>query len=245
MNVLLLEAAELDTSSEPGSANGVARIVGRRAEHVRKVLGKAVGDTLRIGVLGGNLGTGTIESLTRDELVLRCGGLATAPPAKRALTLVLALPRPPVLRRVLAQVTSLGVERIVLLHTRRVEKSYWQSPSLAADNLREYCVLGLEQAVDTVLPHIEFARAFRPFVEDVLPELDAGATLLVADPSGGRACPVDVTERCVLLVGPEGGFIPFELELLAAQGVECVTLGPRILRVETAVVALLARLGLG
>jgi RsmE family RNA methyltransferase len=198
-----------------------------------------VGDTLRVGVVGVSLGEGVIEAIDREHLRVRCR-FDTPPPAKRALVLVLALPRPPVLRRVLQHATAMGVAKIVLLHTRRVEKSYWGSPALHDDAVREQLLLGLEQAVDTVLPEVAREPRFRPFVEDRL-----GGRVLVADPSATTACPVDVVEPLTLVVGPEGGLIPHELELLRAAGAELVGLGPRVLRVETAVVALLARLGLG
>lgn len=234
MNVVLLERAEVD-------ATGVAEVGGRRCEHVAKVLRKSSGETIRVGVIGGSLGEATIDAIDRDRMKLRCR-FDTAPPRKRSICLVLALPRPPVLRRTLQHATAMGVERIVLLHTRRVEKSYWASPALHEAAVREQLLLALEQAVDTVLPEVERAQRFRPFVEDRLPTLVGDGRCLVADPSATTRCPTDVTTPIVLVVGPEGGFIPHELDLLRASGAERVGLGPRILRVETAVVALLARL---
>jgi RsmE family RNA methyltransferase len=109
--------------------------------------------------------------------------------------------------------------------------------------MREQLCLGLEQAGDTVLPELELHRRFRPLVEDVLARMAEGALRLVADPSATTACPVDVARPVVLVVGPEGGLVPFELELLANSGFSPIGLGPRVLRVEAAVVALLARLG--
>jgi RsmE family RNA methyltransferase len=235
VNVVLLERQEVD-------AAGAAEVGGRRREHVVAVLRKAVGDTIRVGVVGGDLGEATIDALDGDRMRLQCR-FGTPPPGKRSLCLVLALPRPPVLRRTLQHATAMGVTRIVLLHTRRVEKSYWGSPALHDAAVREQLLLGLEQAVDTVLPEVERAQRFRPFVEDRLPALVGDGRLLVADPSATAACPTDVSTPVTLMVGPEGGFIPHELELLRAAGCERVGLGPRILRVETAVVALLARLG--
>jgi RsmE family RNA methyltransferase len=232
VNVLLLEPSEVGNEGE-------AEVAGRRCEHVRKVLRKGIGDTLRVGVIGALLGEGVIEAIDGDHMRVRCR-FDAPPPAKRALVLVLALPRPPVLRRVLQHATAMGVTKIVLLHTRRVEKSYWGSPALHDDAVREQLLLGLEQAVDTVLPEVAREPRFRPFVEDRL-----AGRVLVADPSATTPCPVDVAEPLTLVVGPEGGLIPHELELLRASGAELVGLGPRVLRVETAVVALLARLGLG
>ncbi len=238
MNVVLLDPAEV-------GSDGRACVGGRRAEHVRKVLGKAPGDTLAVGVRGGKLGTATVVSSTKQALELEACVFERDPAPKRPITLVLALPRPPVFRRLLQHVTAFGIERLVLLHTRRVEKSYWMSPSLEPDAIEAQLQLGLEQAVDTVAPQVERARGFKAFVEERLPELAAGARVLVAHPGVLPPCPTDVAGPVVLLVGPEGGFIPYELERLCDAGAQGVSLGPRILRVETATLALLGRVGCG
>jgi 16S rRNA (uracil1498-N3)-methyltransferase len=234
VNLVLLEPDEV-------GASGRARVQGRRAEHVRDVLGKHEGDDLRVGVIGGRIGRARIVANLDDALELDVI-LDRDPPPRRAVTLVLALPRPPVLRRVLQHVAALGIARLVLCQTARVEKSYWSSPQLAPAAMREQLCLGLEQAGDTVLPVLELQRRFRPLVEDVLAHAPKPVMRLVADPSASVPCPVDVGVPVVLVVGPEGGLVPFELELLAAAGFSAIGLGPRILRVETAVVALLARL---
>lgn len=236
MNVVLLEPAEV-------RSDGSASLDGRRAEHVAKVLGKAPGDALAVGVRGGKLGSAQVVASTKQTLELQACVFERDPAPKRPITLVLALPRPPVFRRLLQHVTALGVERLVLLHTRRVEKSYWMSPSVEPDAIDSHLQLGLEQAVDTVAPQVERARGFKAFVEERLPELGADARVLVAHPGPYPPCPVDVEGPVVLLVGPEGGFIPYEIERLTDAGAEGVSLGPRILRVETATLALLGRLG--
>jgi RsmE family RNA methyltransferase len=162
------------------------------------------------------------------------------PPPPLPLTLVLALPRPKVLNRVVAGVTSLGVKRVYLVNAWRVEKSYWKSPRL--DHLRDHAILGLEQAKDTMLPSIELRRLFRPFVEDELPAIARGTRGLVAHPSASSECPRDVREPVTLAIGPEGGFIAEEIASLERAGFEPVNVGARVLRVETAVAAIIGRL---
>lgn len=235
MNIVLVTADELDTDA-------CVPLAGRRLAHVRDVLKKGPGDTVRVGQRGGELGSATIEAGNAGWR-LRCV-FDAPPPPKAPITVVLALPRPPVLRRVVQHLTALGVARIVLVHTQRVEKSYWSSPAVAPEALAEQIDLGLEQAVDTIPPRLEEARRFRPFVEDRLAALAEGGALLVADPRADEPCPCDVPGPVTLVVGPEGGFVPFELALLTSVGARGVALGPRVLRVETAVIALVARLGL-
>ncbi len=234
MNLLLLFPSDL---SEPG----FARVEGRRLEHLRSVLGSRPGDTLRVGLLNGAMGEARVEHLGEDAAELSIS-LDQAPPPKLPLTLVLALPRPKVLNRALAAATSLGVARIILVNAWRVEKAYWKSPRLAAENLLEQRILGLEQSRDTVLPELRLQRLFRPFVEDELPTLAKGTLPLVAHPGPFPGCPAAVDQPVTLVVGPEGGFIPEEVALLQRTGFQPVDLGPRILRVETALAALVGRL---
>lgn len=234
MNLLLLTP---DDCPEPG----LARLTGRRLKHVQEVHRAKAGDTLRLGMLGGLMGTGEIVSLSRDELVLR-PVLDTAPPEKLPLTLLLSLPRPKMLKRILQTVAAMGVSRLVLMNSYRVEKSFWDSPWLEPDAVREQLVLGLEQSRDTVLPDVLIEPLFKPFVEDRLSMLCRNSRCYVAHPGAEVHCPVALNQPLTLAIGPEGGFIPYEIEKLVEAGFEAVHLGPRILRVETAVTALVARL---
>jgi len=234
MNLLLL----LD---EDFTGEHRVRLTGRRLQHVLDVHRAAAGDQLTVGRLGGNLGKGLVTRLDAEALELDVT-LDHAPPPKLPLTLVLALPRPKVLNRVLAAATSLGVARIYLVNAWKVEKSYWKSPRLADDNLLMQRLLGLEQAKDTLLPELHLRRLLRPFAEDELPGLLQGTLALLAHPGAPEVCPRAVTGPVTLVIGPEGGFIDPEVALLARSGCRPVHMGARILRVETAVAALAGRL---
>lgn len=235
MNLLLL-------APEDCPAPGRARLLDtRRLQHVREVHRAAVGDHLRVGLVGGLMGEAVITALDRDALELEFS-LDQAPPAKLPLTLLLSLPRPKMLKRIFQTVATMGVQRLVLMNSYRVEKSFWDSPWLAPEAVREQLLLGLEQARDTVLPEVLLEPRFKPFVEDRLPALCRNSYAYVAHPGSAQACPVAVDVPVTLAIGPEGGFIPYEVGLLQAAGFHAVHLGPRILRVETAVTALIARL---
>ena len=234
MNLLLFTAADrLDERQ--------IRVADYRLQHLRQVLAATAGDELRVGELDGATGSGRILEISEDQAVLAIE-LNRDPPPKLPLRLVLALPRPKMLRRIIRTVAELGVAELHLIHSLRVEKSYWQTPALHTDTLRNYLKQGLEQSRDTVLPRVTCHRRFKPFVEDTLPGLIEGSCALLAHPGDYPPCPRDMQGETLLVVGPEGGFIPYEVEKLAAAGCQAVSLGPRILRVENALTALLGRL---
>ncbi len=212
---------------------------GRRARHLEEVLRCRRGDLLRVGCLGGGLGRGRVVAMTPGRVELEVE-ITQSAPAPLSVTLLLALPRPKVLRRTLAAALTLGVKEVYLFHACRVEKSYWQSPFLGAEKLRELSLLALEQAGDTILPKIYLRKRFRPFVEDEVPRLAEGRQGWLLHPSGGHREPGFMPAAPALVaIGPEGGFVPFELELLAAAGLRSLSLGSRVLRVEQVVPVIL------
>ncbi|SEJ57879.1 16S rRNA (uracil(1498)-N(3))-methyltransferase [Pseudomonas sp. NFR16] len=234
MNLLLLEEADFIAAD---------RVIlrDRRLRHMQEVHRSEVGDSLRVGRVGGLLGTAELLRLEPREAEL-CVSFDREPPGKLPLTLVLALPRPKMLRRVFQTVATMGVPKVILINSYRVEKSFWQTPFLEPAAIREQLILGLEQARDSVLPEIVIEKRFKPFVEDRLPAIVEGTLGLVGHPGEFPACPRAVDQPVTLAIGPEGGWIPYEVDLLRASGLNPVQLGERILRVETAVTALLARL---
>ncbi len=217
------------------------RLEGRRFAHVSAVHRATLGDSLTVGVVNGRMGHGMVTRLDAEALEMELL-LDRDPPPKLSLTLILAMPRPKVLNRVLAAATSLGVARIVLLNAWKVEKSYWKSPRLSDENLMRQRILGLEQAKDTVLPELGLARLFRSFVEAELPVLVEGTLALVAHPGSREPCPQGVSGPTTLAIGPEGGWVDAEIQSLINIGFQPVDLGPRILRVETALAAVVGRL---
>ena len=245
MNLILLfeddfvSLDEISASSNPRF--GKVRLRGRRLDYVQTIHRAQRGDEFCVGLLGGWIGRGQVVALTESELEMSIV-LERDPPRALPATLVLALPRPPVLKRVLITATSMGVKRIALLHCRRVEKSFWSSSAVSPASLRAQLLLGLEQARDTVLPQVSLHRRFRPFVEDELPGLAADTLGIVAHPEARAMFPRDVCGPVTLGVGPEGGFVEFEIERFSAAGLLPVQIGERALRVEAAVPALLGRL---
>lgn len=236
MNIILLKQHRTDAKGrliidEP-----------RQIQHITAVLKAQVGDTLKLGVPSGLLGVGKIVSMDDEQVLLDEVRLDKAPPDKLPVTVMLALPRPKVLRRLMMDMTAIGVAHIILINSYRTDKSYWGSPMLA--RIDEFITEGLEQGVDTIPPKITLAKRFKPFVQDELPALIQAGRAVVFHPYDSE----DFGGFCLrqgmptlIAIGAEGGFIPYEIELLRSVGVSAVGLGSRILRTESAVNAVLGR----
>ncbi|MFM7652257.1 MAG: 16S rRNA (uracil(1498)-N(3))-methyltransferase [Vulcanococcus sp.] len=211
-----------------------------RAVHLREVLKPELGDGVRVGLLAGLCGEGVIEAIDPDGVRLRVQ-LADPPPPRHRFDIVLSLPRPKMLRRILRTAAEFGVENLHLINSARVEKSYWQSPLLRPEKLEAALLAGLERSRDTLAPRVHLHQRFRPFVEDVLPALCAGRPCWIADVGGTTALTDVPPVPAVVMIGPEGGFVPFELALAEQVIARRVHLGSRILSVDTALPAVLAQ----
>lgn len=222
--------------------DGRLHLADRRAAHVRSVLHAGVGQIVRMGQINGTVGRGIVESLDESAVVLRWEPDAGVPAPPR-VDLLLALPRPKVMRRLWAPLASMGVGHVVLVNAARVERNYFDTHWLEREVFEPLLLEGLEQSGDTALPRVSIRRRFRPLVEDELEAMFPGSARVVGHP--GDADPMTelrlpATQRMLLAVGPEGGWTPFEIELLEAHGFRRVSAGRRTLRSDTACVALLA-----
>lgn len=236
MNLILLDERDHLES-------GVVTLDDARAAHLLDVLRVGPGRQVRVGLLDGPLGVATVESTGHRAVTLRCSFEDAAPP-RPCVDLLLAVPRPKVLRRLWAQLAALGVGRVMLTNAERVERPYFDTHVLSEACSRPLLIEGLQQARDTRLPIVTIHRQFRPLVEDHLDGLCEGAGRIVADPRGTHgvgSIAGDAGEpRLVIAIGPEGGWNAFELALLQSHGFRLAGLGPRTLRVDTACIAILS-----
>ncbi|MDA0322643.1 MAG: RsmE family RNA methyltransferase [Verrucomicrobia bacterium] len=235
MNLILLRDDEL--------LDGGATVILRddRARHIRRILRSSVGDVLRIGVINGAQGEGAVTTIDDAEVRLSLSFTDEHPDPNPAVHLLCAMPRPQILKHVLRTIGMTGVASLSLVGAERAEKSYFQSPLLRDDRLRAQLLAGMSQGLQTRLPVLSLAGSMQSAVADsvgvrVVAELGASDTF--AD-----AIPLDATAVTIAL-GPEGGWVPSELDLLTRAGFQPVTLGRWNLRVEQAVTAALAQLEL-
>ena len=242
MNIILADSDEITDKH--------IRLTDHRAEHIVKVLRLNVGDMIIFGIINGGKGQAQVITINKKfpfsvELNIEITESQAEVPL---IDLVLALPRPIMLKRVLSQVTALGVGTIHLVHANRVEKSFWKASLIAEKDFRPYLLHGLEQAVDTRLPEMCLHRRFKPFIEDYFPTIrDRYGTHILADPGGESSLQQEIDNesgRVLLAVGPEGGWVDYEVQKFREQGFIDCSIGERILKVDTAVIALHSRIAL-
>src|SRR3954470_23047053 len=236
MNLVLVERDEI-------SATGEVTLSGPRAAHLLNVLRVEPGDGVRVGVVDGPCGVGTVRTIEDGGVRLSCVFDSATPP-RPSVDLLLAVPRPKGMRRLWAQIAALGVGQILLTNAEKVERNYFDTHILSPATYRPLLIEGLQQARDTRLPVVSIHRQFKILIEDRLDRLFESGVRVAADPSSPtplsdvvRAAP---TGRLLLAIGPEGGWNAFELGLLEAHGFQRIGMGPRTLRTDTACVALLA-----
>jgi 16S rRNA (uracil1498-N3)-methyltransferase len=225
--------------------DGETEVHGRRGRHLVEVLRVTPGQRVRAGIVGGALGEAEVVGVDGPHVRLRF--VATDPAsAPQPVDLVLAVPRPKVLSRVLQHAAAYGVRRIDLVNAWRVDKSYLGSSKLDLDAIAENLRLGAEQGMTTHLPAVAVHKRLMAFLDGLQPPPDA--RMLLADARTGdhveHVVPPGDQRPVVIAIGPEGGWIQRELDTFAARGFAIVRLGAEVLRVEAAVTAALAQLSL-
>lgn len=234
MNWMLLHPSEV-------ADDWTFQVRDRRAAHIAGILKSDPGDELRAIVLNEARYKVRVDGVGPD---LVTGALLEQlpTPERPATELLLALPRPKVMKRLFSQIVALGVRQIYLCKARKVEKSFFQSPVLELDSIREQLICGLEQVGDPWMPDVAIFPQFRSLIETHLNKLTEASERVVLHPGAGAWAPP--RQSRLIAVGPEGGWIPHELELLQANGFRCMQLGSRVLRTDTAVISALSREGL-
>jgi RsmE family RNA methyltransferase len=240
MNLILIKPMEL-------RPDRTVMLDNRRSLHLIDTLGVRCGTRLKVGLVNGPKGVGTVLDIKNGKVTLAIEELETGPD-EPPFDLVLALPRPIMLKRIFFHASSLGIARIFLIRSQRVEKSYFQASLLSPQEYLPVLELGLEQSADTWMPSVSIFQRFLPFAEDFLVAYDKASMRLLADPDAPHSLPEIVNfhspPRVLLAVGPEGGWVDYELEVLKRAGFTPFSLGKRILRVETAIPVIIGQLQL-
>jgi RsmE family RNA methyltransferase len=235
VNLLLLDPSELGDDS-------IVVLADHRVHHLQTVLGVAIGTKLRAGVLDQSYGEAWVVDVSESKVTIEYVERRPVDVATPRI-LILALPRPKVLSRCLAHAAALGFTRIALVRCQRSDKGHLSSSRLESSRIRRDCLLGLEQGGHVVVPVVSVFERFKPFVEDSLQEFTAGTPCFAAhlgapDGTTARSLLEDgsliPTLRYTLAIGPEGGFVPYEAELLVRHGFRLLSSRAGALRVESA-----------
>jgi len=234
MNILLFGQKDL-------RPDNTIEISGQRASHIINVLRLGKNDVLKTGEINGKTGISKILSI-KDNKVLLLPFHDKAPVPGIETTLVTALPRPKAARRIIYSAALLGVKKIFLIHSSKVEKSYWQSPLIDEPEIEKQLLNALEQGVDTVMPEVIKKNLFKPFCEDELPLILKNSSGYLLDPYSSTPFPKDPGKTSsVVIIGPDGGFTEYENKKIIEAGAKPYFMGKRILRVETSVVAAISK----
>jgi RsmE family RNA methyltransferase len=236
VNRILCDSSEVDRE-------GCAVLADHRAEHITRVLQAVPGQTLRVGIVDGPTGTATVIAVEDDAVRIKMA-LDGAESPRACVDLLLALPRPPILKRILPQMSALGVDRLFLTNASKVERFYFDSHVLKPDLCRVQLVEGLQQSGHTRLPRVSVHRRLKLFVEKELDESSDAEMRCLLHP-GVTDRFVDALRRSdagrvLLAVGPEGGWSDYEVTLLQAHRFQALRIGSRILRSDTACISAVA-----
>ena len=227
MNLLLFREGEW---KKPLSASD------KRVIHIKKILRASEGDSLEAGVIGGPLGTALIEEISENGSMHFSFQAESEPAPLYPITLLVGTPRPPTARRLLKDLSTAGVERIIFCGTDLGEKSYLTSSLWVKEEYREAVLEGISQGKTTMVPEVmKFYSLYKAMetmnsdnsdwdrlaLDNVSPDLP----LKEYRPSAGRCC---------LAIGPERGWSDRERLMLRDKGFSVCSMGSRVLRTETA-----------
>jgi RsmE family RNA methyltransferase len=205
-----------------------------RTRHLRETVGVRLGSTFHVGIENQRRGLATIASL---EPTLRFSVRWEAVGQTRLpLAVVVGLPRPQTAKKLLHDLASLGVDRIVFFEAEKGDPSYAQSSLWRDDEWREPLRKGAEQACTGHVPYVHH----EPNLDSAIRDIDRQGWNVSLDPyvaSGPLGAAAKKFPGGCLALGPERGWSDGERRTLAAAGFASHHLGDRILRVETAAVA--------
>lgn len=238
----------LDTTDSPPLVGNVVCLEGDEAHHLARVMRRSAGETVCLFNGQGIEYVAKITEITKQRIFLtvetihhsEITEITTGP----KVTLVVALPKGDRQKWMVEKLTELGCSRLIPLQTQR---GVAESDHTVSTRLKRQVLEATKQCGRTILMTIEPSTSI-PELERLYETEHSNSTntttiRLVAEPMTvplstylAQHFTPQVTE-VVIAVGPEGGFAPNETEWFGTHGWQRVSLGPHILRVETAAIA--------
>ncbi|MEM1304957.1 MAG: RsmE family RNA methyltransferase [Planctomycetota bacterium] len=220
-----------------------ATLDGAEAHHLLHVMRAKVGDALTLFDGSGVECSAVVTATRRSEVdcsITQRAEIDREPPFE--LTLGVAMPKGDRQKVMVEKLTELGVTRLVPLVT---ERSVAEPKTAALDKLRRAVIEASKQCGRNRLMAIDAPCRFASFVESLASADSIAARKFVMHPTGQAWSPQRVDAACVAAIGPEGGFTDDECRLAISRGWATASLGPRLLRVETAAIATACLFGVG
>ena len=216
-----------------------AVIDGEDGRHISRSLRMRIGEALTVSDGSGYDYDGEIEEISGDVVTVR---LLTqyknkSEPTLR-VTLYPGMPKGDKLELVVQKATEMGASEITpMLTDRSVSRPDAKSAAKKQDRLQRIALEAAKQSGRGAVPQVGTMTSFKEAVRNA-----KGTKILFYEGGGlplSKCLPADETGASIF-IGPEGGFAPEEVEFAKENGVITATLGPRILRTETAPLAALS-----
>lgn len=243
MNLLIL-------SEKDQISNNQFIISDHRSEHILDILKLSTGSQINLGLINKFTGTGIIEKIDKNKITIIIHESNIKTKAKQNIDIICALPRPQTIKKILFICGMTAIRNIYFIRANRVEKSFFQSPLLDEKEYSKHLIEGMSQGKQIFLPQVSFHSKFKPFFEDYLPEnidKNKNSFKLLPDMEADFSLDKNMIKNqtdLLLAIGPEGGWVPFEIEMMESLGFRKFKLSDYTLRVEHALMASISQLEL-
>ncbi len=233
MNFLLFNEDEISADKKQ------ATIFSKRLKELKKRFVFKVGKKINVGVVGGKRGEGILTQCSDDCMVFDIS-LSMMPLSKNDIELIVSVCRPQTNKKILHIATSLGVKEVSFIRGENIPKSYLQSTSLSEENIKQECLLAMEQTGDTIFPDIKIYSSIYSYFHT---KDFSNKTCLVADTICEEKIKTsDFLKINCIAIGPESGWSENELKFFHSKSFKSIGLGDRILRVEVATTYFLGKI---
>ncbi|NIZ46426.1 RsmE family RNA methyltransferase [Entomospira nematocerorum] len=214
-----------------------------RLIHIINILKLSKGDTFKAGVLGNSFGIATIQCISSNHMIAQYDIISSKVDQHYPIHLFLGSVRPLVMKRLLKDITSMGVDTLSLFTSDKGERSYLESSLWKNNQFEEHVIEGLSQAVSINPPTIQRYNS----LSEALQTYTASSYAYILDPYAKKTWREEFSahnrqsaiDSIYLIIGSERGFSQEEMHLAQQKEFLPISITPRILRTETATIATL------
>lgn len=203
-----------------------------RAKHINHIIKSKKGDTLDIGIINGLKGKLTITQVDNNGISFDFI-LDKQSPALYPVTFIIGTPRPPVAKRLLKDLSTSGIKKIIMCATDLGEKTYLTSKLWSNNKFMDYVIDGGVQGESTIIPEVNKYFSLKKAIESLPQKIDKLALDNIS-PDFPLSSYSPLNREVVICIGGERGFSDRERNMLKEYGFKIFKIGERVLRTETA-----------